>query len=169
VRISRPDAKTVCLSELNSLISELLKRVPESADPGDNAAARARIFSPPTEDKREAEMLDDWQDYIEPELAHLFQSNRELIESDLQNLQIDPESGEGSLCFPFSHIDGWLNGLNQARLALSARYDLAEDEMEGIVMPTGDGRAFALLQVYVYAGELRRDGDSDDVTGTDDE
>ena len=168
MRISRPDAKTVCLSELNSLITELLKRVPESADPGDNAAARTRIFSPPTEDKSEAEMLDDWQDYVEPELAHLFQSNRELIESDLQNLQVDPETGEGALCFPFSHVDGWLNGLNQARLTLAARYDLNEDEMEGTVMPTGDGRAFALLQVYVYAGvqqlllsQLRSDGGDD--------
>jgi len=152
VRITRLDANTVCLSELNGLVTELLRRVVPSADPGDNSAARARLYSAPTHDAEETEFLEDWEAYIEPELSKLFLSSRELIEADLQKLRIDPATGEGAICIPSSHIDGWIHGLNQARIALAARFDFTEDEMEGVIVPSTDGRAFALVQVYIYAG-----------------
>lgn len=150
MQISRPDGKTVLLSRLDALLSELLRRIPQSADPGDNAAARARLFSQPTHDQREAELIEDWREYVEPELARIFLSALEVIEKDLGKLVIDHASGEGALSIAVSHLESWIHGLNQARLALTARYDLGEEEMDRSLPLDGDPRALALLQVRFY-------------------
>ena len=150
MQITRPDEKTVLLSRLDALLSELLRRVPQSADPGDSAAARERLFSAPTHDGQEEELLSDWRDYIEPELAKLFLSSLEVIERDLKKLRIDKATGEATLSLAASHLDAWIHGLNQARLALSARYDFTDEDMERSLPLGGDPRALALLQVRFY-------------------
>jgi hypothetical protein len=150
VQITRPDEKTVLLSRLDALLSELLRRVPQSADPGDNAAARARLFSAPTHDRKEKEFLSDWQDYIEPELAKLFMSSIEVIDRDLKKLRIDKTTGEATLALAASHLEAWIHGLNQARLALAARHDFSDEDMERSLPVGGDPRALALLQVRFY-------------------
>jgi hypothetical protein len=150
VQITRPDEKTVLLSRLDALLSELLRRVPQSADPGDNAAARERLFSAPTHDRKEKEFLSDWSDYIEPELAKLFLSSLEVIERDLKRLRIDKVTGEATLSLAASHLEAWIHGLNQARLALSARYDFTDEDMDRSLPIGGDPRALALLQVRFY-------------------
>jgi len=150
VHITRPDEKTVLLSRLDALLSELLRRIPQSADPGDNTAARARLFSQPTQDAKEAELIEDWRNYVEPELARLFLSSLEVIEKDLKKLHVDKKSGDATLSIAAGHLDRWVHGLNQARLALSARYEFSEEEMERTLPFTGDPRAFALLQIRFY-------------------
>jgi hypothetical protein len=150
VQITRPDEKTVLLSRLDRLLSDLLRRVPESANPGDNAAARERLFSPPTHDRKEKDMLSDWRDYVEPELAKLFLSSIEVIERDLKKLRVDKVTGEAALSLPASHLEAWIHGLNQARLALAARHNFAEQDMERSLPLGGDPRALALLQVRFY-------------------
>lgn len=150
MQITRPDENTVLLSQLDALLAELFRRVPASADPGDNAAARARLFSAPTQDPAEKGLLDDWRDYIEPELASLFLSTREVIANDLHALRIDQKSGEASLSIPVSHLENWIHGLNQARLALAARHNFSDEEMEHSLPIQGDPRTIALLQVRFY-------------------
>jgi hypothetical protein len=150
VQISRPDEKTVRLSRLDEILSELLRRIPQSADPGDNAAARARLFSAPSHEQTESELVEDWRQYVEPELRRLFLTTLEVIEGDLQNLHIDNGSGEASLAIPVRHLERWVHGLNQARLALAARHDFSEREMERLLPPGNDPRAEALLQVRFY-------------------
>jgi hypothetical protein len=151
VQITRPDEKTVLLSRLDALVSELLRRIPQSADPGDNAAARARLFSLPTHDQSEAELVEDWRHYVEPELARLFLSNVEVIESDLKALHVDNVSGDATLSLAASHLENWIHGLNQARLALSARYEFAEKDLEQSLPLSGDARDLARLQIHLYA------------------
>ena len=150
MQITRPDEKTVLLSHLDALLSELLRQVPQSADPGDNAAARARLFSLPTHDKAEGEMLEDWREYVEPELAKLFLSSIEIIQADLKKLRVDQMSGDATLSISAAHLDNWVHGLNQARLALSARHDFTEEDMERSLPISGDPRALALLQIRFY-------------------
>lgn len=132
------------------MLCELLRRVPEGADPGDNAAARSRLFSAPSHEPAEGELVEDWRQYVEPELRRLFLTTLEVIEGDLQKLQIDKRNGEGSLVIPLRHLESWVHGLNQARLALAARYDFSEREMERLLPPGSDPRARALLQVRFY-------------------
>jgi len=150
VQITRPDKKTILLSRLDALLCQLLRRIAQSADPGDSAAARARLYSAPTHDRDEADLIEDWRDYIEPELARLFLSALGVIESDLLTLRIDKKSGEGALSIPFQHLENWVHGLNQARLALAARYDFSEAEMEHPLPLDGEPRALALLQIRFY-------------------
>jgi hypothetical protein len=150
VQITRPDENTVLLSRLDGLLCELLRRIRQSADPGDSTAARARLFSAPTHDQHDTELIEDWRDYIEPELARLFLSTLEVIERDLETLHPDKRSGESTLTIPFDHLENWIHGLNQARLTLSARYDFTEEEMERS-LPFGNApRDLALLQVRFY-------------------
>jgi hypothetical protein len=150
VEITRPDDKTVRLARLDSLLTELLRGIPKSADPGDNSAARARLFSAPSHDQAEADFVDDWQQYIEPELRRLFQTTLEVIEEDLQKLQFDKSSAQSSMTIPLSHLESWIHGLNQARLALAARHAFSEEEMERALSIDTDPRALALLQVRFY-------------------
>jgi hypothetical protein len=150
VQFSRPDQTTVVLSHLDPLLADLLRRVPPSADPGDSASARARLFSPPSHDDEETDLLEDWQEYVAPELARLFRSSIEVIETDLRRLHVDPKDGNASLSIGFDHLESWVHGLNQARLALVARHDFSEAEMEEFLPLTGGERPLALLHVRFY-------------------
>lgn len=150
MQITRPDEKTVRLSQLDALLTELLRRIPDSADPGDSAAARARLFSAPTHDEGEAELVEDWRCYIAPELEKLFQSAVEVIAGDLKKLRVEKMAGEAALSIPADHLESWIHGLNQARLALAAHHDFTEEDMEGGLPLGGDPRSLALLQVRFY-------------------
>ena len=150
MQISRPDDQTVLLSQLDALLTELLRRIPQSADPGESAEARARLFSSPTHDAAEAELRKDWRNYVEPELEKLFQSTLEVIESDLKKMRVEKMAGDAALSIPVDHLEEWVHGLNQARLALSARHDFTEEDMERALPLGGDPRSFALLQVRFY-------------------
>ncbi len=150
MQITRPDDQTVRLSRLDAFLAELLRRIPKSADPGDNAAARTRLFSAPSHDDAETELVEDWREYVAPELRRIFLTTLEVIEGDLPKLQIDKKSGEGTLSIPLSHLESWIHGLNQARLALAASHDFTEEEMERSLPLGADPRALALVQVRFY-------------------
>lgn len=150
MQISRPDEHTVLLARLEALPIELLRCLPQGADPGDNAAARARLFSAPTHAPEEAELAEDWQNLVVPELQKLFRSSVEVIAEDLQKLRLDQRTGEAALPIPADHLDQWIHGLNQARLALAARHEFTEHDMEQAWPLGSDPRAFALLQVRFY-------------------
>jgi len=151
VEISRPNETTILIARIDPVIAELLRRIIPSADPGDNERARARIFSAPTSDPEEDRFAEDWQEYIEPGLAKLFQSALEVIEGDLKHLHPDPATGEATVSIPSDHLEQWIHGLNQARLVLSERYKLNEDDVDPETLPASDPRAFLLLQMHLYA------------------
>ena len=48
------------------------------------------------------------------------------------------------------HLEAWIHALNQARLALAARHDFSERELEREIPAEGDDRAFALFQIHFY-------------------
>ena len=48
------------------------------------------------------------------------------------------------------NLDAWIHTLNQARLAISTRYDFTEEDMEKRVSLGGDARGLALFQVHFY-------------------
>jgi hypothetical protein len=48
------------------------------------------------------------------------------------------------------HLEAWIHALNQARLALSARFGFTERDMEDAIPIEGDQRALALFQVHFY-------------------
>ena len=55
------------------------------------------------------------------------------------------------LCIPREHSDAWLNALNQARLAIAAKYDFREAELcDHYRSPIGSRRDLSLFQVNFY-------------------
>jgi hypothetical protein len=148
VRLRRENAQTIALSGLDLFCCELLHQIAVSAEPGDDDAARQRLYSSPSGGKDDR--LDaDWRAYVEPELRELFQSSLDVVRGDLAGFPTDPAAEHQTLRIPVDHLVSWINALNQARLALAARYALTEEEMEGVPLE-GDARALAVFQVHFY-------------------
>jgi hypothetical protein len=151
VEISRLNEATFLIGRIDPVLAELLRRIVPSADPGDNEQARERIFSSPTEDANEERFFEDWQELVQPELAKLFQSSLEVIEGDLKKMHSNAATGEATLSMPSDHLEAWIHGLNQARLVLSERFQLYEEEMEANPPPANDPKSFLMLQLHMYA------------------
>ena|SRR5438105_4723746 len=149
MEISRTD-KGLLLAGLDLFLVELLQQIPVSADPSDSDAARERLFSKPAD---EPETNQEWKDYVEPELAELFESAMETVKRDLKRVRKDENSVEGEyrLRIPPRHYDAWLNALNQARLALAARHGFSEKDLDHDRLTSlATARDLSLFQIHFY-------------------
>ena len=150
MRIERLDEKTVAVGPLDPLGCELLQQIRTAADPSNSPAARARLFPPPIRDKK-SELRQEWKEYVVPELAELFASHLEVIENDLQDFPGDEATDSSPvLHIPVKHLEAWVHGLNQARLAIAARHRFTERDMDTPIAMEADERALALFQVWFY-------------------
>jgi hypothetical protein len=149
VRIERLDSETIRLSRIDGFLADILRRILPAADATGSEAAEARLFSTPVADPDEADFVEDWRELVEPELRKLFQSALDVIAGDLAGMKQD-ENGEAAFTVAVSHLEKWIHGLNQARLALVARHDFKESDMDRTAPILGDERTFALLQVRFY-------------------
>jgi Domain of unknown function (DUF2017) len=139
------------VSEIDPFLAELLRQIPASANPESVPAAEQRLYSAPA-GPDEKEFCAEWKIYVEPELRRLFQSATETVASDLKQLaEKDKPFANGRLCIPQEHSDAWLNALNQARLAIAAKYDFTEAELcDQYRSPIGSRRDLSLFQVNFY-------------------
>lgn len=137
------------MTGLDIFFVELLRQVPISADPGDCAPARARLYPPISSDEAANE---EWREYVRPELEHLFKTAAEIVRSDLEKLEHKGQLHENwTLEIPAAHFEPWLNVLNQARLALAARFEFTEREMDQRGPRNLETvRALSLFQVHFY-------------------
>jgi Domain of unknown function (DUF2017) len=148
IRRSRDDF--IQIEEIERVHGELLRQLPSYCDPTGDPKAEERLFSRPA-DPSEVQINRDWEEFVRPELRHLFLSARRIVEEDLQQLD-DVSGSQEQLSIPLAHADAWLNTLNQARLVLAARYDFSEAELSGHEDPeTFLQRDVALLQINFYA------------------
>jgi len=148
--IHRSKKDLIEFAEVEPIEAELLRQVSTLCNLTEDPKVEERLFSPPT-DSSEVQFLDDWEEYIKPELHHLFVSARKLVEDDLAKLQGDNEEG-GRFFVPLAHGDAWLNTLNQARLILATRYDFSEVELSSSDLPKSfSRRELVLLQINFYA------------------
>jgi formate dehydrogenase maturation protein FdhE len=138
------------LARLDLFFMELLRQIPVSADPADSETARERLY--PLATKNDAKTNEDWRTYIHPELKEFFQSASDVVREDLETFeQLDDSHENWAFEIPADHFDQWLNVLNQARLALAARFEFDEKEMG----QNGPGtietvRDLSLFQVHFY-------------------
>ena len=93
-RRDRPSGLT--LIGLDAFFVQLLRQIPECADPGDNKLATARLFSPPTR-RADARLKHDWEHYVYPELRSLFQTARDTVQKDLSRMKPEIASGSDEL------------------------------------------------------------------------
>ncbi len=123
--------------------------------PGGDNRAEARLFSSPAETS-ERQFLSDWDEYVRPELRHLFLSARKTVEADLERLS-DRPGHLSRLVVPQAHGDAWLNTLNQARLILASKFDFSDEELSMHEVPKSFSRRdLALLQINFYAAIQER-------------
>jgi hypothetical protein len=137
--------------EIDPFLAELLRQIPESAQPKDSPAAEARLFSAPAA-ASEKDLCAEWKVYVEPELRRLFQSATETVRQDLAQLQgTEKPFANCTLRIPLAHADAWLSALNQARLAIAASYEFSEGDLcDHYRSPLGSRRDLGLFQVNFY-------------------
>lgn len=146
--LRRVDSDNVALGPLDPFAIDLLRQIGGCAR-DDDPAAQTRLFPSPTHGA-ERQLDRDWKSYVEPDLRRLFQSSLEVIEQDLGTCVSGSSAKGRTLRLPVAHLDGWVHGLNQARLAIVARHRFSTSELEGDVPLEGDQRALALFQTHFY-------------------
>ena len=140
------------LARLDLFFVELLRQIPLSADPRDCDAARDRIYPVASNDPEAAEANEEWRTYVHPELKELFTTATDAVREDLEDFeQLDESQENWAFEIPALHFDQWLNVLNQARLALAARFEFQESEMSQNGPQTIETvRDLSLFQVHFY-------------------
>ena len=98
------------------------------------------------------ESNEDWRAYVHPELKKFFTSASQTVRDDLETFeQLDESNDNWAFEIPAAHFDQWLNVLNQARLALAARFDFEEKEMgQNGPRSIETVRDLSLFQVHFY-------------------
>jgi hypothetical protein len=153
--IRRLKEDSIELAEIETIEAELLRKIPSVCDTGGDNRAETRLFSSPA-DTSERQFLNDWDEYVRPELRHLFLSARKTVEADLEKLS-DRPGHLGRLVVPRSHGDAWLNTLNQARLVLACKFGFSDEELSTRDIPKSFSRRdLVLLQINFYAAIQER-------------
>ena len=147
----RRQGETLELAELYPFLAELLRQIPESTKIEGCDQAEQRIFSPPAPQSEE-ELCKEWKLYVQPELRRLFQTATETVAADLRPLNgSNKPFANCTLRIPIKHAEAWLNALNQARLAIAAKYGFSEAELsDHYRSPIGSRRDLGLFQVNFY-------------------
>ena len=97
----------------------------------------------------------DWKEYVQPGLLTLFKSCHAYVLTDLEKMKREQLNGLNddlaTLLIPEAHREAWLRTLNVARLSLTARHRLHDQEIDGGVTPdlnTERGKAMLQLQFF---------------------
>ncbi len=99
------------------------------------------------------EAMEDWQEFVLPELREGFNAQLEAIEAAIANAGDGEDPGEVFITRENSEL--WYGGLNQARLALEERYGLSTAEPEE--MSPGERSAWFRSQFYLHVQSLLLD------------
>jgi hypothetical protein len=153
--IRKSKNKAIEFSRIEQIEAELLKQVPACCELDEGSDAESRIFPAPA-NATEPDLLRDWEEYVRPELRHLFRSAKETVEADLESLKM--KVGRlGRFVVPLEHGESWLNALNQARLILAAKFEFSERELSAFDLPrTFSQRELVLHQINFYAAMQER-------------
>jgi hypothetical protein len=153
--IRKSKNKAIEFSRIEQIEAELLKQVPACCELDEGSDAESRIFPAPA-NATEPDLLRDWEEYVRPELRHLFRSAKETVEADLESLKM--KVGRlGRFVVPLEHGESWLNALNQARLILAAKFEFSERELSAFDLPrTFSQRELVLHQINFYAAIQER-------------
>jgi len=150
MEIDRADSNLE-LRDVDPFLAELLRQIPESANPDENETARRRLFSAPAAES-ETEICQEWKLYVEPELRRLFETAAETVGRDLQ--QLDGKRRPFANCtlrIPLANAEAWLSTLNQARLVIASKHNFSDNELsDHYRSPMGSRRDLSLFQVNFY-------------------
>lgn len=147
----------IALTGLEPFLVQLLREIPETGADLDPAVT-ARLLPPPAEGELREDVESDWEDYVRPGLRDSFADSRAIVQRDLAKMKAEirpvadsPPEPTFRLAIPSKHFDPWLNALNQARLAIGARYHFTEEDMNDRPrFPIASERDYRLFQIDFY-------------------
>ena len=151
--IRRLKEDSIELTDIEPIEVELLRQIPSICDGGGDSRSESRLFSSPA-DSSEAQFLNDWAEYVRPELRHIFLSSRNTVKEDLEKLSLLP-GRLGRLVLPRIHGDAWLNALNQARLILATKFKFSDRELSMHETPKWFSRRDMVLQQINFYAEIQ--------------
>lgn len=156
MKMRRIISKGLVLSEIPAAQLRMLKQVALHADPSGSPAASERLYQSPVKQPQnvtDEELVDDWQEFVMPDLRQEFTRQLDCVANDLSQaqpestpsplhddlLREDEDADEDEdaatspaatyeLIIPFDHIESWYGALNQARLVMQERYEFPETE-----------------------------------------
>lgn len=153
------------INEMHSIHLDFLRLAADDASMNDCPGARERLYPAPVRGKDAAdneELLNDWEEFVAPELEMKFAGEVGTFLSDLDSaVKIGPSGDdedsaeEFRLDVPVDHGMAWFSTLNQARLLLDLKYKLhdAEDAPEENILreqPSTDDDAARMLVLMRY-------------------
>ena len=147
-RVEKGADGTFHLRELPPLMALSLREMPALLEP-DAPGIRDRIAATPYPGDEEGTA--HWERNAAPELAHLFQAARDIVETDLIALRPEAKTrGRFRLGIPAAHLNAWLSSLSAARVGLAERHGFGEADLES-VLPEDitDDRERALILVHL--------------------
>ncbi len=149
MRIHRLDAETVALEEIDDFCLAMLQQIPASADPSGSEAAQQRLY-PSLTGGVEPAADEEWREFVQPDLQQLFFDAVKVVEEDLKQIDSAADSRDRKLPVRTRNLEAWVHALNQARLAISARYGFDENERDREFATEHEDRARAALQMHFY-------------------
>jgi hypothetical protein len=124
---------SVRLVDLAPWFVGVILELPELLDSDQPEAVSQRLYPEPSDDE---EHKKDWEKFVRPELFALVATARDIVLKDIGNMgPCSIESEEAldlsvwQIDIPETHIHAWISALNVARLTLSSRYTIEDDDM----------------------------------------
>ena len=146
MRIEREPDGGFIFEDVEPQLAQLFLAIPAAADPTGNPAALERLFPTPSPGVDGA-LNEEWESFVVPELREAFETAVTTVAADLQPLR----AGGSGWAVPPAHMDAWLSALNQARLALAARNDVTEQDMDvPAPFPVNNEKEVAIAQIHLY-------------------
>ena len=147
LRLEVVDEKTVRLTGLAPLVADCLQRLDEILAHRDSPAAHRRLFPQPGADEASNA---EWEQFVVPDLRHLFVTAAETVVRDLTALEADPQSpATFRVAFPTVHRDAWMSAINQARLILSEQFHVTDQAMERRDLDPRNETDLALVRIHL--------------------
>jgi hypothetical protein len=151
--IRRLKESSIELVDIEPIEADLLRQIPIVCESGGDSQSEARLFSNPA-DAGEGQILNDWVEYVQPELRHLFLSAKNTVKEDLEKITNFP-GRLGRLVVPRGHSDAWLNALNQARLILATKFNFTDRELSLHEAPKWFSRRESVLRQINFYAEIQ--------------
>ena len=144
--VRKPDGAIV-VDGIPPLLAEVVRELPGRLGAEQPDVVKRRLFPVPTEDDQVA---DEWRRTQHPELFALVADAKRIVAHDLPSLRRGKLARTWRLEIPAAHVPGWIGGLNAARLALGAVFDVSADDMDPEREPSYDERGLAVLRIELY-------------------
>jgi hypothetical protein len=147
LRVAMADEKHLRITGMDPLLADCLLRLEEILEQRDAPSPQRRLYPVPSTDRR---VNEEWDQFVHPELRHLFVSAGETVAHDLTGITEDAtQPGTFQLTFPAVHLPAWMSAINQARLILGAQFAVTEADMEARDFDPENLKHYALVKIHI--------------------